>query len=175
MGTRHHGNIWWCHGKVSEKVFMIYGWECYQWETRTEETLTYFSCPHSVEPCVLAPDRNTASGQLPNAAYPHSGILRTTHVAWLSAIVLYNFNFAICVPREFYQSCSLHKVEIKNFWQPLASPRTCCPWATTISNITPTLLRLWQATHHRLHVSIWINTCCGGTNCLFWAKRSHCA
>lgn len=50
------GIIWWCHGKVSERVFRIYG--CFrsancERQEQEEETPTRVSCPPSVETCEL--------------------------------------------------------------------------------------------------------------------------
>lgn len=124
--TEHRRNIWWHHGKGSVRVHAIYGCLGAQtrWETGAETHML------SVKTCALAPSWNTAHCQM--LLIPVLASIAKTHVAWLSATVLYHFICAICVPSKFYQPRSLCSVEMESCWQHAANPMTCHPWRGSV-------------------------------------------
>lgn len=87
--------------------------------------LTCSPWPQSVEARALEPSENSVPSPLPNT-YLHFGIFHPTHVAWISATVLYHFISAMCVLSKCNQPCSIRKVKFGNCWQPIADP-----WAVT--------------------------------------------
>lgn len=113
IGRRYHGNIWWCHGKVNERVL----------ETGAEGTLTCFS----VETCCT---RQVHSSRSTAKCYLFPFWHRPTHVTWLSASVLYHFIFAICVPSNSTNHVPSQGGNRKQ--QSKASPMTCRPWGGSV-------------------------------------------